>query len=101
MVDISFKKFLSFVSSDEHMSDEQITEIFGLFKNNAKLDKLKAEREKLKAAKEAKGKELDKALHAWKTDKKVNSGVISDDDLHQSLGAGDRKALYKSDKLGH
>ena len=60
MTRASFKKFTEFVDAEEAYSDEQICEIFGLFKNNDKLDKLKAAREKLKADELAKKKEISK-----------------------------------------
>jgi hypothetical protein len=37
----SFKQYLKILESDE-LSDERLTEIFGVFKNNAKIDKLRA-----------------------------------------------------------
>lgn len=44
---VSFKKFVEFIDAPLDMSDNQITEIFGIFKNNQKLEKLKAEKEAL------------------------------------------------------
>lgn len=96
MANITFKNFLNYLSTDD-MTDSQITEIFGLFKNNSKLEKAKAEKEKLKAAKDARGKEIDKALQAMKGGKRP--GVISNDDLNDVLDAGDRKAVFRNDRL--
>ena len=47
-ISFSFKKFVEFVSLEDDPTDEQITEIFGIFQNNDKAEKLKAEREKLR-----------------------------------------------------
>ena len=66
----SFKQFSKFVdaSDDElaNLSEEQLNEIFGIFRNNAKIDAAKAQREKLKKAEQDKKAELDKARTlAW------------------------------------
>lgn len=45
---VTFKKFVEFVDL-ETVSEEQIDEIFGVFSNNKKLDKLKAQRDELRA----------------------------------------------------
>jgi hypothetical protein len=94
---ISFKKFSAFIDSDGEVSNEQITEIFGLFKNNSKIEKLKAEREKLKGQKASKGAALDQALKDMAAGKKP--GVMSDADLEKSLNSRDRSALAKGDKM--
>jgi len=94
---ISFKKFSAFIDSDGEVSNEQITEIFGLFKNNSKIEKLKAEREKLKGQKASKGAALDQALKDMAAGKKP--GVMSDIDLEKSLNSRDRSALAKGDKM--
>jgi hypothetical protein len=56
----SFKQFNAFVNaSDEDLaalSEEQLQEIFGIFKNNQKFDQAQAQRDKLKAAMDAKKK---------------------------------------------
>jgi len=98
MSDISFKKFSLFIDGPE-TSDEQITEIFGLFKNNDKLEKLKKERERLKAKRAGvtgnKEDALDIALKNLAAGKKP--GVILDKDLQAALGSNDRKFLAKDD----
>jgi hypothetical protein len=104
MSDLSFKKFVQFVELDGEPSDEQINEIFGLFRNNQKLDKLKKEREKLKGMSDAKKKALDQALADFasgkkKTQAQSDKGVVSNDDLDAALGADDRKFLAKRDRL--
>lgn len=45
---VTFKKFVEFVDL-ETVSEEQIDEIFGVFSNNKKIDKLKAQRDELRA----------------------------------------------------
>ena len=67
----SFKQFNAFVNaSDEDLaalSEEQLQEIFGLFKNNQKYDHAKDQRDKLKTALELKKKaEADKKAELWK-----------------------------------
>ena len=52
MGQVTFKKFVEFVDlSEEQINEEQINEIFGLFKNDAKVQQLIAQRAKLRAAK--------------------------------------------------
>lgn len=97
MEHISFKKFSIFVDTDGEVSNDQITEIFGLFQNNSKIEKLKAEREKLKGQKATKGAALDQALKDMAAGKKP--GVMSDADLEKSLDSRDRSALAKGDKM--
>jgi hypothetical protein len=46
---VSFKQFSSFVDLPGEVSEEQLTEIFGIFTNNKKADELQAQRAKLKA----------------------------------------------------
>lgn len=94
----SFKTFSSFIDREDDPTDEQITEIFGLFKNNEKLERLKRERERLKGLSAAKKAELDKALKAFGASAKP--GGIKDDDLAQALSAMDRKELAKQDRAG-
>ena len=45
---IKFKKYVEYVSQEEELTEAQLDEIFGLFKNNQKIEKIKADREKLK-----------------------------------------------------
>lgn len=66
MKNLSFKKYTEFVSNPEDYTDDQITEIFGLFRNNEKLEKLKAEREKLK-------KETNKKVADWRAKKELEA----------------------------
>ena len=105
MSKITFSQFSKFIDSDEDFSDEQINEMFGLFRNNAKLEKLKKERERLKGLSAEKKKELDAALVAWaNSDKKTltntarkagaNRDVVWDD----VLSVGDRKVLARQDR---
>jgi hypothetical protein len=61
MTKVSFKKFSDFVDLSEDLSDDQICEIFGLFKNNAKVDQIKAARASLTADQVAKKKAADAA----------------------------------------
>lgn len=61
MSQISFKQYSEIV--DEATSEERLNEIFGLFKNNEKVKKLRQDREKLLAAKKAAMKKRD---DAWK-----------------------------------
>ena len=65
---ISFKKFAEFVALPSDPSDEQITEIFGLFQNNAKIEKLKKEREKIR-------KDTQKKVDAWKAKKELAASM--------------------------
>lgn len=60
MLKVSFKQFSTFVDLPEEASPEQIQEIFGLFKNNEKIDVLKKKRDELKAQQDSKKKELEK-----------------------------------------
>lgn len=45
---LSFKKFVEFVDAPE-VTEEQLSEIFGEFSNSKKVDKLRADREALRA----------------------------------------------------
>lgn len=104
MSDFSFKNFVRFVEIDGEPTDEQINEIFGLFRNNAKLDKLKKEREKLKGMSAAKKAQLDKALQDFKDGKKTPDaekvrGAIANLDWDDALDSRDRKFLAKRDRL--
>jgi hypothetical protein len=103
MSKVSFKKFVEFVESDDEFTDEQINEIFGLFRNNTKLDKLKKEREKLKGMSAQKKAELDKALQDFKDGKRkdgkpTTDTTIDDATLDDVLSSHDRKHLAKMDK---
>lgn len=103
MSKVSFKKFVEFVESDDEFTDEQINEIFGLFRNNTKLDKLKKEREKLKGMSAQKKAELDKALQDFKDGKRkdgkpTTDTAIDDATLDDVLSSHDRKHLAKMDK---
>jgi hypothetical protein len=57
---ISFKQYSEVV--DENTSEDRLNEIFGLFRNNAKIEKLKKDREKLLAAKKLASAEKDAAF---------------------------------------
>lgn len=75
---IKFKKFVEFVSMTDEPTDEQINELFGIFKNNEKADKAKAAREKLKA-------DTAKKVADWRAKK---DGKDEGDDLYdQSIKA--------------
>ena len=103
---VSFKKYLQLIDSRTELSEEQVNEIFGLFKNNAKIDKLRAEREKSKNMDPKKRAALDQALKDFAAGKKPGSiearraeaAGITDDDLESALGADDRKVLAKQDQ---
>lgn len=47
MASFTFKNFLSFVENEEELSDEQICEIFGIFRNNDKVEKLRQQKREL------------------------------------------------------
>lgn len=101
---ISFKKFIEFVEFDGDVSDEQINEIFGLFRNNQKIDKLRKEREKLKGMSAEKKAELDQALKDFAAGRKTAvtdrvKGALKDVDWDDVLGADDRKYLAKRDRM--
>lgn len=64
MAEITFKKFNQFVSMENDPTDEQITEIFGVFKNNDKLDKLKKTRQELTLAQRADREKKDAMMKA-------------------------------------
>lgn len=103
MSDISFKKFVEYVNLDGDVSDAQINEIFGMFRNNVKLDKLKKEREKLKGMSSQKRAELDKALRDFADGKQVKitdrvKGAIKDIDWDAALDSADRKFHAKRDR---
>jgi hypothetical protein len=53
MSNITFKQFNTFMSIEGEPTDEQINEIFGVFKNNKKIDDLKKKRAELTAAQKA------------------------------------------------
>lgn len=96
MSNVSFKKFVSFVNLEGDVSDEQINEIFGLFKNNDKVEKLKKERERLKGMSDKKKAELDQALKDFKDGKKPNTELPKG--AQDALDSRDRKMLAKMDK---
>jgi hypothetical protein len=64
MAEITFKKFNQFVSMENDPTDEQITEIFGVFRNNDKLDKLKKTRQELTLAQRADREKKDAMMKA-------------------------------------
>lgn len=64
MSQISFKNFSTFVDLNEEPSPEQLQELFGLFRNNEKLNAIKKKKEELKAAEEKKKKEISQAKDA-------------------------------------
>jgi len=99
MSNVSFKKFVSFVNLEGDVSDEQINEIFGLFKNNDKVEKLKKERERLKGMSDKKKAELDQALKDFKDGKKtMPKGALSHDVWDDALSGDDKAALARHDK---
>jgi len=93
---VTFKQFNAFIEQEE-VSDEQINEIFGFFKKETPAE-LRARREKLRKLSPQKKKELDVALKAMQAGKKVIPGKISDDELNDILGAGDRAAIARNDR---
>lgn len=95
MSGFSFKQFQTFIDLEGEVTDEQINEIFGIFRNNSKLQKLRSEREKLKGRSVEKSAEIDAALKKFGTNKQ---GVISNDDLENALDPADRKRLSHDDK---
>lgn len=95
---LSFKKFMQFVNLDGEVSDDQINEIFGLFRNNAKVDALKKEREKLKGMSAAKKAELDQALKDFASGKKPKAGSGQFTDWDEVVGGADKTALDREDK---
>lgn len=98
MSNVSFKKFVSFVNLEGDVSDEQINEIFGLFKND-KVEKLKKERERLKGMSDKKKAELDQALKDFKDGKKtMPKGALSHDVWDDALSGDDKAALARHDK---
>jgi hypothetical protein len=62
MQKVTFKQFNAFVSSEEDLTEEQITEIFGKFfgGNDDRMKKMQAQKDALKKAADAKKKEIDK-----------------------------------------
>jgi hypothetical protein len=64
MSKISFKTYSRIMS--ESTSEEELNEIFGLFKNNSKIEKLRAEREALKKKREDAKKKFDDKWNAMK-----------------------------------
>ena len=90
---LSFKKFIQFVELDGEVSDAQINEIFGIFKNNAKVDALKKEREKLKGMSADKKAKIDQALKDFASGKKHQYT-----DWDDVVGGADKTALGREDK---
>lgn len=64
MAEFTFKQFNKFVSMETEPTDEQITEIFGVFRNNDKLDKLKKTRQELTLAQKADREKKDAMMKA-------------------------------------
>jgi len=95
---LSFKKFIQFVELDGEVSDEQINEIFGIFKNNAKVDALKKEREKLKGMSADKKAKIDQALKDFAAGKKPKAGSDQYTDWDDVVGGADKTALDREDK---
>lgn len=88
---VSFKQFSSFVDTpDEELTEEQLTEIFGLFANNKKVDDFKAKRAELLAQKDAKKKEID-AKNAERL-KKMSVGVAAAKQKLNDLNPGQMRA---------
>lgn len=50
MADITFKKFNTFISMQDEPTDEQIAEMFGVFKNNKRIADLKKRHADMTAA---------------------------------------------------
>lgn len=101
---LSFKKFMTFVNLEGDVSDEQINEIFGLFRNNKKIDDLKKQREKLKGMSADKKREIDQALKDFAAGKKTQvtdrvKGALKDVDWDDVLNADDRKFNARRDRL--
>jgi hypothetical protein len=80
MTKVSFKKFASYVDLSEDLSDDQICEIFGFFKNNkeANVEKIKAARANLTADQIAKKKAADEKI---KQMHKAATGQDKEDDV--------------------
>ena len=100
---LSFKKFIEFVEIEGDVSDEQINEIFGMFKNNQKIEKLRKEREKLKNMSSEKKAELDQALKDFAAGRKTPvtdrvKGALKDVDWDEVLSPEDRKYQAKNDR---
>ncbi len=99
MSKLSFKTFAKFVDLEGEVSDEQINEIFGLFKNNSKVEKLRKEREKLKNMSAEKKAQIDRALQDFASgDKPLPAGAHKDVTWDDILSVGDRKVLKRQDK---
>jgi hypothetical protein len=66
---LSFKQFNQFASLPEAATDDQINEIFGVFRNNERVEKLKAKQAELLAKRKEKQDQLKKAMSDRKDDK--------------------------------
>lgn len=82
-MNIKFKKYLEFVNLDDP-SDEQINELFGIFKNNQKIDKVKAAREKLKA-------DTAKKVNDWRAQKAAQQQGDDDEDTDIPQAKNDQR----------
>lgn len=91
----SFKHFVQLLDSE--LDDSQLNEIFGFFKNNEKVNKLRKDREALVKTKKMTDDELKAAMDAWAAKSKT-PGKISDDDLEAALSPGDRRVLSRMDR---
>jgi uncharacterized protein YfeS len=97
----SFKQFIQLLDSD--LNEEQLNEIFGLFRNNKeqnaqKIADLRKQRAALAGKKKMTDAELKAAMDAWAAGQKKVPGKISHDDLEAALSANDRKALTRMDR---
>ena len=68
MAQITFKNFLTFVDHEGEMTDEQICEIFGIFRNNAKVDALRKQKAELAAKRSEEQKKKDAIFAKRKAD---------------------------------
>jgi hypothetical protein len=66
---LSFKQFNQLASLPEAATDDQINEIFGVFRNNERVEKLKAKQAELLAKRKEKQDQLKKAMSDRKDDK--------------------------------
>lgn len=71
---ITFKKFVTFVEHDGDMTDEQLDEIFGMFKNNAKIDAAKKQKDDLLLKKKELGKKKDALFAKRKAELDAENG---------------------------
>jgi len=103
MADISFKQFLTIVDQDTEPTAAQLDEIFGIFRNNAKLDKIKKQQAELhakrKELRDKKAAALTKKDTGWSGSLGAPKGGIADADWDNALDSRDRKFLAKKDRM--